>query len=347
MSAGFAIREADTGDAAGWDAFVRNHARGSAYHLYGWREVFGAALGAPTRYLIATSRTGAVNGLLPLVHLKSPLFGNFFVSVPYANFGGALGDSATTETELMHAAGELAAAAGASHAEFRDTIERGENWPARLDKVEMIRPLESDPDEFMRNVGGKMRTKIRRPVKDGATARRGHMDLLNDFYAVFSENMRDLGTPTHSREFFRAILDCMGDAAEIVAVHIDGQPVAAGLLIHHGPRTEIPSASCLRAFNAIKVNMFLYAECLQAAIERGSTTFDFGRSTPGGGTYHFKRSWGAEPEQLYWHYWLRDGAELPNLSPSNPKYELAIKVWQRLPLWLTNRLGPVIVRKLP
>jgi serine/alanine adding enzyme len=347
VSASFDIREADAGDAIGWDAFVRQHPRSSAYHLYGWRRVFSRGLKAPARYLVATDRKKTVVGLLPLVHLRSPWFGNFLVSVPYANFGGALSDSVDIENALMRSSGQLAKELGASHVEFRDTTQRCDEWPVRLDKVEMIRRLESDPEELTRNLGGKLRAQAKRPLREGATLARGRHELLDEFYSVFSVNMRDLGTPSHAKSFFGLILDCMAPAAELLVVRLGDKPVAAGLLVHHGKRTEIPSASSLREFNRYGVNMYLYSECLKAAIERGSTEFDFGRSSPDSGTYRFKKQWGAEPQQLYWHYWLRDGAEPPNLSPSNPKYELAIKVWQHLPLWLTNRLGPAIVRKLP
>ncbi len=334
-------------DQADWDAFVaRPDTSASAYHRWDWKQVFGEALKAPTAYFLARSKANEVVGILPLVQLKSRLFGNYFVSVPYANFGGAVALDAEIEQALMNAAGSHANSQSATHIEFRDSHERS-GWSPRLDKVEMIRPLETDAETMMSNLGAKLRAQVKRPIREGAVSERGGSELLQDFYNVFARNMRDLGTPVHSRKFFAAILDCMGKDAEIVIVRINQQAVAAGLLIHHKQRTEIPSASSLREFNRTGVNMFLYAECLKAAIERGSTEFDFGRSSPDSGTYRFKKQWGAKPQQLYWHYWLAPGQQPPNLSPSNPKYELAIRAWTRLPVWLTKLIGPPIVSKLP
>jgi FemAB-related protein (PEP-CTERM system-associated) len=175
----------------------------------------------------------------------------------------------------------------------------------------------------------------------------GHLELLPDFYRVFARNMRDLGTPVYASGFFRAILAGLGDAAELVVVYVGAEPAAAGFLVHHRDRTEIPWASSLREWNRIGVNMQLYWSVLKSAIGRGSRQFDFGRSTVDAGTYRFKAQWGAKPRPLYWHYWLQDGRPLPGLNPANPKYALAIRAWQRLPLWLANVVGPPIVRRLP
>ena len=93
--------------------------------------------------------------------------------------------------------------------------------------------------------------------------------------------------------------------------------------------------------------MLLYWSVLQYAVREGYRLFDFGRSTVGAGTYRFKKQWGAEPEQLHWHYCLPPGADMPALNPQNPKFRLATKVWQHLPLGIANLLGPRIVRNLP
>jgi hypothetical protein len=124
-------------------------------------------------------------------------------------------------------------------------------------------------------------------------------------------------------------------------------PVASGFLIGFKETLEIPWASSLREYNAQSPNMLLYWTALRFACERGFKTFDFGRSTPGGGTYRFKEQWGAKPVPLYWYYWMRNGGALPELNPNNPKYRSAIALWKHLPVGLTKVLGPFIVRNLP
>jgi FemAB-related protein (PEP-CTERM system-associated) len=340
------ITRAAPADAAAWDRYVDASSRATPYHLFAWHGIFQQGLQANPLYLVARRATGSICGVLPMVQLRSMLFGNFLVSVPYANFGGALADEPAIEDALMRAAGEAAQGAGATHIEFRDTVPRPD-WPVRTDKVEMRLPLPGTEDELWKSVGAKIRAQVKRPLREGATVVRGGAELLDDFHHVFAMNMRDLGTPVHSKAFFRRILAGLPGQAELVIVRLNGEPAAAGLLVHYGKTTEIPSASSLRSLNRYGVNMLLYWECLRSAISRGATTFDFGRSSPDSGTYRFKKQWGAVPHQLYWHYWLGAGQSMPNLSPSNSKYALAIRAWSRLPLWMTKLAGPLIVRRLP
>jgi serine/alanine adding enzyme len=346
MSSSVTVAEAGPESAAEWDRFVANSAGASIYHRYFWRDLMEAEFGCRTWYLAARDADGVLRGVLPLVGLKSLLFGHYLVSVPWFNYGGVLADDAAADEALMAAAGELAGRLGASHVEFRETRPR-EGRPARTDKVAMVLELAPTADAQWSALGSKLRAQVRRPEKEGAVTTFGGAELVPDFYRVFARNMRDLGTPVYARSLFERVLAAPGAGAEIGLVSLGGRPVAAGLVLHHGEVTEIPWASSLREWNKVGVNMLLYWEILKRAIARGSRRFDFGRSTAGGGTYRFKAQWGARPVQLHWHYWLAPGREMPRLNPDNPKYELAIRMWRQMPVWAANIIGPRIVRALP
>jgi FemAB-related protein (PEP-CTERM system-associated) len=159
--------------------------------------------------------------------------------------------------------------------------------------------------------------------------------------------MRDLGSPCHSKQFIYSILDYFPKNSHIIVLHLHNHPVAAGFLLGQGDTLEIPLASTIRDVNTLSMNMLMYWEVLRFAIRNHYRHFDFGRSSRDSGTYRFKRQWGAQPKQLYWHYWLGEASELPSLNPSNPKYTLMIKVWRRLPVAFTRWLGPLIVKHLP
>jgi FemAB-related protein (PEP-CTERM system-associated) len=333
-------------EGAEWDRFATATPGGTIYHQLAWRHVFAAEFGWESHYLVARNAT-AVEGILPLVRLKSRLFGDFLVSLPYVNYGGVVSLTDAADRALLEAGVELAASLGVSHLELRELKPRDARWPARTDKVGMRAALETSDEEQWEKLPSKLRSQVRRPQKEGATTRVGGAELLPSFHAVFARNMRDLGTPVYGKSFFETIFRELPGHVDVVLVEIGDSPVAAGILIHSAGTTEIPWASSLRSANRIGANMLLYWACLRRAIERGSTAFDFGRSTVDGGTYRFKRQWGAEPVPMYWHYWLRGGRDLPRLNPSNPKFALAIAAWQRLPLWIANRLGPRIVRNLP
>jgi FemAB-related protein (PEP-CTERM system-associated) len=158
--------------------------------------------------------------------------------------------------------------------------------------------------------------------------------------------MRDLGTPVFGKKLFSAILQGFREEAEICVVRDGNRPIAAALLIHGPHTTEVPSASSLREENSRNPNMLMYYHLLTRAIECGQTEFDFGRSTPDGPTYKFKKQWGAEPVPANWQYYVRRG-DVGEVRPNNPKYKLMIRTWQRLPLWVANCLGPHIVRGIP
>lgn len=329
-----------------WDPFVQRQARASIYHQLAWRELIRRVFGHHSYYLVGRDAGGQVRGVLPLVRLHSLIFGDFMVSMPYFNYGGALVDAPEMDERLMQHASELAGALGVRHVELRDTQPRS-GWLARNDKVAMELSLPPSPDAVWKGLTSKVRAQVRRPSKEGAEAVIGGTEMLADFYRVFARNMRDLGTPVYSRRFFQAIMDTFPGHSQIVVVHLDGHPAAAGFLLGNHNRLEIPWASSDRRYNRFGVNMLLYWEALRWAVEKGYRVFDFGRSTINSGTYRFKRQWGAQPRQLYWHYWLRRGDRLPELKPESPKFRFAVKAWRKLPVRLGNLLGPHVVKNLP
>jgi FemAB-related protein (PEP-CTERM system-associated) len=344
---GWRVVTAGENEAAAWNGFVEGHAGAATYHQYVWRDVMRAAFGVETHYLMARGAEGGVGGILPLARLRSWLFGDFLVSLPYFNYGGPLTRDPQADAALLAEAETLARRLGVSHVELREVTPREPCWPVRTDKVAMVLDLEADHPAQLAALGAKLRSQVRRPQREGARVERGGAELLPKFYRVFARNMRDLGTPVYSQRFFAEIAARLGSAAEIVVVSIGDVPTAAAFLLHFRSGTEIPWASSLREWNRVGVNMLLYWESLKAAIDRGSRTFDFGRSTVNSGTYRFKAQWGAAPRPLYWHYWLAPGRAMPGLNPDNPKFAVAIRVWQSMPLWATNVLGPPIVRRLP
>jgi FemAB-related protein (PEP-CTERM system-associated) len=339
------VRQVDNEAAGEWDAFVSNSPGASHYHQYAWRHFFSDVFGKESYYL-AAYKGDSIVGVLPLVRQKSWLFGDYLVSLPFLNYGGILSEDDQVHARLAKSLGELAGRLGVSHAELREFSDQPD-LASRTDKVTMHLQLPKSADELSKKLGSKRRSQIRRPVREGPTVSTGGIELLDRFYAVFSRNMRDIGTPVYPKRMFADILERFADDTTIVLVDLNGEPAAAAFLLHFRNKTEVPWASTDRRFNKISINMFLYWQLLTYAIERGSDVFDFGRSSVDSGTYRFKAQWGAEPVQLIWNYWLGHGQEVPRMNPDNPKYARAISAWQRLPVAVANLLGPHIVSKLP
>lgn len=331
----------------GWQAFVESAPGASLYHDIRWREVVEETFGHPTRYRLCRDPDGRIVGVLPLVHLKSLLFGSFLVSMPYFNYGGICAETEAARDALLSSAVEAARETGARHVELRHTAPLAFDWPLRTDKVSMRLTLPDDPEVLWARLGSKLRSQVKRPQKVGMEALIEGPERLDAFYEVFAANMRDLGTPVYPKRFFAAILERFPESTRICSVYAGSRPVASGFLVGFRRTLEIPWASSLRSHNHASPNMLLYWRALAFACEQGYETFDFGRSSRDAGTYRFKAQWGAEPTTLHWHYWLRTPGVLPQLTPSNPKYRMAIGIWRRLPVAVTRVLGPRIVRSLP
>jgi FemAB-related protein (PEP-CTERM system-associated) len=333
-------------DSETWDEFVSACPDATGYHLWAWRRVFENVFAHRTHYL-AAQRDDRIVGVLPLVELRSRLFGNFMVSLPFVNYGGVLAADATTAAALVDHATRVAEERGLSHVELRHLSQRFPGTPCKRHKVTMLLPLDASPDGMWKGLDRKVRNQVRKAEKNALTCEIGGQTLVDDFYPVFASNMRDLGTPVYSKRFFAEVLSVFPDAAKVFVVRKDRRPIAAGIGYVYRDRFEMPWASSLRALHEFCPNNLLYWTAIRHAAVTGCKIFDFGRSTPNEGTYHFKAQWGAVAQPLCWEYCLIGHASIPDQSPKNAKYALAIRMWKRLPVSIASVLGPPIVRGIP
>lgn len=336
----------DAGDQPGWDAYVRAHPDASGYHLWRWRRVFETAFGHETTYL-AARESSAIAGVLPLVTFDSWAFGRFAISLPFVNYGGVLADNEPVARALVDAAGRLAAERSWRFVELRHRRRTEPALAVKQHKVAMLLPLERDEDAMWVALDRKVRNQIRKAMKSGLVVEQGGSELLRDFYDVFASNMRELGTPVYDAGFFEAVLVQLGAAARVFVARAGRRAVAAAIACAFRDVIEVPWAASLRSCRALEPNDLVYWTVIQHAIANGMRTLDFGRSTPGDGPFHYKKHWGAVPQPLAWEYWLAEGEPLPDLSPKNPRFRLAISAWKHLPVPITRWLGPALVRNIP
>ena len=298
-------------------------------------------------HLRADSATETLGGLT-LMLVKGPLFGRFLVSLPYINTGGVWAKDQQVAAALVDHACDLADEMSVRYVELRHEVpvEHPRLNFQRRDKVHMRLRLPTSDAALDRSFKAKLRSQIRKASKNSVTVEFGGIELIDAFYDVFAVNMRDLGTPVFSRGLFRCILRSFRNDAEFCVARLHNRPIAAALLVHHDQTTEIPSASSLRKFNHTSANMLMYRECLARAVGRGSTTFDFGRSSKDSGTYKFKAQWGAEPSPAVWQYYVRHGSA-DAMRPESEGNQRLIRLWQKMPVWATKLVGPEIVRGIP
>lgn len=335
------------GSAAEWDGFVRQQAGWTHFHLYGWRRIYEEVHRHECLYLEARDEAQCLVAVLPLVRVKSLLFGHYLISLPAVNYGGPLG-SVEGVRALVAWAVERARADGVKLLELRSRGELPLDLPASHRKITVVLDLPATPEQLMKSFESKLRSQVRRPAKEGVTYRFGP-DQVGPFFEVFARHMRDLGTPTQPRRLFERIAEVFPDAWFGTA-WLGEQPIAGGAGFRWGNEFEMTWASSLYQHQKIAANMGLYWAFMERAIAEGVTLFNFGRCSPGAGTHRFKKQWGSRDEPLWW-YQAGAGAEgngaAATPSPDQGAYSWGPRVWQKLPLPVATALGPAIVRGIP
>lgn len=340
------VREVTTDEMPRWFEFVAHQKNAPAYCQEPWPEIIQSAFSNETRVWAAYSDQGDFLGGVPLTFFGSRLFGRFAVSVPYFNYGAVLTPYFNVMEALFDHLKGVCESERLSHIEIR-TMQPGLGPPSVSKKVSMVLKLPKTQQRLDEQLGAKVRAQCKKAEPFDPEVRFGGLELLEDFYQVFAINMRDLGTPVYSKRWFQEILKAPDISATLVVVYVSGKPVSTGFLLGHNEILEIPWASTVKAANSMDANMWMYRKILGFAVRERYEFFDFGRSTKNAGTYRFKKQWGAQPYEHYWYYLLPAGGLIPSLSPDNPKYRLMISVWKRLPVWVVNIVGPLIVRSIP
>lgn len=342
-----ARRTGSTVDATRWDAFVAGHPDGTAFHRLGWLRAVAGTLGHRVWALEARDGAGATRGVLPLAQVRSRLFGNYLVAVPFASYGGPLGDADAAQALAAHAVA-LTRARGGQLLELR--CRRGltsdlHDFAISARKVTVTLPLDGGAEAVFGRFPSKLRSQVRRSERDGVVVRVAPHQVV-PFHAVYSEHMRDLGTPGLPRAFFASLAEQFGDDLLFAIATLDGTPIACGAGFRYGDEFEITWASALRSHSRIAPNMALYWRLMAHLADAGVRTFNFGRCTVDSGTHRFKRQWGGVDEPLPWYQWRTTGAPAATPAPGG-RYSLAQSVWTRLPLPVARTVGPWIARLLP
>lgn len=334
-----------------WDRYVTGCRYGSFTHLYGWGKCLAEGYDLPV-FRIAVRKNnqdGKITGVLPLILLDVPDGPRRLISLPYSDAAGILADDQGSSAALAAAALELAASEKVDHLEYRQaaasesylgTVLAGDSGcKAHSFKVELSRDLSGSGEDLWKDLPGKVRNQVRKARKNNCRAAIGGKNLLDDFYIVFAENMRDLGSPVHSRELFSEVLSELGNACRVIIVYADGSPAAAAMVFRCRDTLYNPWASSLRRYRPICPNMLLYWTMLRYGGKVGCSRFDFGRSSPQATTCRFKMQWGANAAPLIWY--VISGSS----SMWNPQSEYLEFEWvKQLPLDESLRIGPNLRR---
>lgn len=336
------VRQFQDTDRESWDRFVVEHPRGTFFHLSKWRNVIEQSLGHDTCYLLA-ERGSRIEAVLPLARVRSWLFGDAMISLPFAVYGGVLTASEQAKRAIEDAAIRRAESTRVEYLEMRN-LQRDQTWDAKSLYSTFRKSISADPEQNMQAIPRKQRAMIRKGIKAGL---QGAIDASIDrFYDIYSTSVRNLGTPVLAKSYFCALKEEFGAACEVLSIEHRGSAVASVMSFYFKDEVLPYYGGGLAEARSLDANDFMYWDLMCRSAVRGARLFDFGRSKQGTGSFKFKTHWGFEPHPLHYQYHLIRATAIPDLSPLNPRYRTAIAFWRRLPLSLTRLIGPPIARVL-
>ncbi len=333
-------------DRADWDEYVRHSPQASVYHLSGWKDVMSGTFGLPAHYLF-TREKAQITGILPLLHIDSRLSGHRFSSMP----GALCAEDRESALALFERAMELVTAHGAKYLIMRDGRCKWDlpGVVTNEDHCTLVVRLPADPEQLWRQFDRRVRQATNKAIQADLEIVIG-AEHLEVFYPVYSRSMRDLGTPTLGIEFFRNVLKQFPGHFTVFMVRRGSEILGGGLVAFFQGTVYNTWGGMLRSCYHLNPNYILYWKTLEYACQNHFDWVDLGRSGVDSGTYRFKKHWDGEPRPLYQQYYLNGIGHPPAVGSGRKadlKYRAFTGIWSRLPLAVTEFLGPFLRKRVP
>ncbi|CAA9889367.1 Peptidoglycan bridge formation protein FemAB [Candidatus Methylobacter favarea] len=336
------IKILDEANFARWDSFVQATDEATFFHQTGWKTVIEKAFAHKTYYLYSETN-GKISGILPLVHIKSLLFGNALVSTAFCVYGGIVASNEGSSSELDREACRLADELGVDYLEMRNRSRKTER-PYKELYVNFRKKLHPDIEKNFLAIPRKQRAMVRKGIDAGLTSTiDNNVDRL---FSAYSESVRNLGTPVFPKKYFQLLKDVFKEQCEVLTVERNGQLIGSVMNFYYKDEVLPYYGGGTSLARSLKGNDFMYWEVMRRSVEKGIKIFDYGRSKIGTGSYSFKKNWGFQPEPLFYEFQLVKSHALPDINPLNPKYRLFIAAWKRLPLGISQMAGPWLAKDL-
>ena len=327
-----------------WDRFVLSCPTATFFHRAGWQQIMAKVFRHDTHFLYSET-DGQIDGVLPLAHVKSMLFGNALVSLPFAVYGGVAATDEAAAMALEAEAQRIAQRLGVDHLELRHVAARHDDWPKQDLYVTFRKAILPEEEANMLAIPRKQRAMVRKGIKNGL---RSDIDPgVDRFFALYADNVHRHGTPALPKRYFQALRDQFGSDCEVLTVSApDGRTLSSVMSFYFRDEVLPYYAGDDESARDLAANDFKYWELMRLSCARGLKVFDYGRSKQGTGSFSFKKNWGFEPAPLNYEYRLYKRDAVPQNNPSNAKFRLMIETWRRMPIGLANWLGPFVVRNL-
>lgn len=343
MTTDIKIKLLDDSAISRWDTYVEEAEEATFFHKAGWQKVLQQAFGHRSHYIYA-EQDDEIVGVLPLAEMKSWLFGHSLVSTPFCVYGGPVGESKAVIDLLIDYACQLADQLKVDHLELRNQKRVREDWPCKELYFTFRRAITDNEEENLKAVPRKQRAVVRKAIKLELDA--NFDEHIEPFFDAYSTSVRNLGTPVFSKNYFKILKQVFPGQCDVLSIRKDGQMVSSVMSFYFRDQVLPYYGGGSVLARHLKGNDYMYWQLMCRASGRGCRVFDFGRSKAGTGPFSFKKNWGFEPLPLYYEYYLVKAKEMPELNPTNPKYAMMIKCWKKLPLKLSQLIGPLVSKYL-
>ena len=342
------VRLIEKEDEKKWDDFVKSSVSSTFYHQLGWKNVIEGTYGYKSYYLIA-EESGYVKGIFPLFLFENRLLGSKLISVPFGPYGGPCADDEFVEKALIRKSKEIATNLNVKYLEIRGNPSVDYSYDD-FDRASFhstsVLELNRDSDFVLMNlIKRNKRKNIYKSQKIGLHQR--WTSNTDDFFKLFTENMRDLGSPTHSQEFFKNIINQFPESAKVLLVEKDDVILYSAFYLFFDNTMINSWSSTLQSYREFYPTDFGIWNGIKYGCENGFKFYDFGRSQKGSTNFEFKRRWGCKSKDLNYNYYLHKSKNIPNMTSENPKRNIFAKCWGQAPLFVVKKLGPHLRKNVP
>lgn len=326
-----------------WNDYVKSNPLSSFCHRSEWKYILETAYNIQSHYMYA-EENGDIVGILPLAEIKSLLFGHTLISTPFCVYGGICADTQEASNMLIDAATNLANELRVDYLEFRNTTNNQDSWLCKDFYYTFQKEISADADTNMQTIPRKQRAMVRKGINNNLVSVID--DNVDRFYDIYSVSVRNMGTPVYPKRYFQMLKEIFDDACEILTITKDGKAVSSVLSFYTDDIVMPYYGGGLPEARQLKSYDFMYWELMRRSCANDFRHFDFGRSIEGTGSFNFKKNWGFEPKKLYYQQHLVKAKQTPDFNPVDSKYDMYIKIWQKLPLPVANLIGPLVSRNL-
>jgi FemAB-related protein (PEP-CTERM system-associated) len=337
-----------------WNSFVENHPHSSPYHTWEFGKAFSVTYDQRRYYFIAKTDNEII-GVFPLIHIRSRLFLNKLISLPFCEYGGPLINpnflnSGELIEGLLRQILTLASFLGVDYIEVRNPSygeeelqKQGFRYAGRY--ITLRIDLLKGKENLWRSLDKKTRNSTRKAMeKDLKIYEITKEDELKRYYSLYLKTQKKHGAPPHSYKLFWNLFRLnKGKGMKIVISEYNETPVAGAIFLQHKNVVYWWSGVSDQKFRHLNATNLILWKVMEWACEKGFKAIDLGRTRRYTSVYHFKSGWGGEEVKLrdYVHFLHISNLKMPD--PYQYRYCFLSKIWSILPVSVAEKVGPRIV----